>query len=687
MYLKEFELRNFRKFYYNERYNNCICFSNPHKTDDINVASRTSLIVGANNCGKTTVISCLEKLLSSAPNFTEFDFNFDYIQELFSSYPLDENAGFDNLELPQICLILRIELDESDDLINNIAPFLKISDLDNEIVEIHAKWEVREKEDFFSKCKEINTRYKKCCSDPENNINKEILKKKLEADRFHLLVSDNFQLNFYNSSGEQVKNFKLNNLIEIVSIKSNKIDSDKSLSNALKKIIKFRYCQNIDEQDGYFSFNNELFNIENKISQRLSSEYMHDINGTFNNIISSHQVAMKLDLSLDSLMNTLIKCEYLENEHSIPENQYGFGYTNLIIIISEIISYVDNYHNEQRNSQIHLIAIEEPETYMHPQMQELFIKRITDAIKELLNSKRKNINSQLLITTHSPHILNSKIHNGCSLSNINYIRCINNIPEIVNLSDENVINESSTPKELSFIKKHIKFKVSELFFAEAAIFVEGITEYHLLQYYIDKDSFLCTKTISIILIDGAHAKVYKNLIKSLGIPVVIITDLDIQRKKEEKSNGTYIQVDNLGTRQTTNVTLKYFYKNEPVLSNIVSERYFYDNNLMVCSQIEPINSFYATSFEEAFILTNYDNKILNDTLREIKPEIYAVCADKDQINIKKSFELQRKLTNDKSRFANTLLFNILSGTDPIPKLPQYIEDAFSFIKERLRGVM
>ena len=55
---------------------------------------------------------------------------------------------------------------------------------------------------------------------------------------------------------------------------------------------------------------------------------------------------------------------------------------------------------------------------MHPQMQELFIKKITEAINELLKGKAKNINSQLLITTHSPHILNSKIHHGCSLNNI-----------------------------------------------------------------------------------------------------------------------------------------------------------------------------------------------------------------------------------------------------------------------------
>ena len=31
-----------------------------------------------------------------------------------------------------------------------------------------------------------------------------------------------------------------------------------------------------------------------------------------------------------------------------------------------------------------------------------------------------------------------------------------------------------------------------------------------------------------------------------------------------------------------------------------------------------VNGYYATSFEEAFILTNYDNAITNELLKELK---------------------------------------------------------------------
>lgn len=688
MYLKEFELRNFRKFRYTlERRDNRVFFSNPNEQKDLNVASRTSLLIGPNNCGKTTVITCLDKLLSSqSPNFTPFDFNLDYIEDLFNSYPKEENSNFDNIDLPEMEFIFKIEIDDTDDLINNIAPFLKISNLEDKIVEIHVKWEIREKEEFISKLKEINKNYKKFCEN--NSSDQEICDNKIKYDRLQLLEAKNFQLNYYNSSSEFIEKFNINKLIAIKLIKANKINSENTLSSALKKIIKFRYLNDEQNQENHLKFNGKLFTIASTISKELDKIYTEDINNTFNGVISSHNIGMNIDLNLDNLIEQLSKCKYLENGKLIPEDQYGLGYTNLIIIISEIISYVDNYHNDNRNSQIHLIAIEEPETYMHPQMQELFIKHINDVICELLKNKQKNLNSQLIITTHSSHILNSKIHNGYSLNNINYIQCYDNQSKIINLSDNNITNsDSENPKEeLNFIKKHIKFKISELFFAEAAIFVEGITEYNLLQYYIDQDEDLSRKKISIVLINGAHAKVYKSLINLLGIPVVIITDLDIKRsnEEEEEKSSTYEQIEDINDKKTTNQTLIEFYKTSD-LKEIVNKKYYYDKNLMVSSQTEAINGFYATSFEEALILTNFDNKIINEILKKIKPNIYKNCSNNDKIDINKSFELQMKLAKYKSLFANNLLFEILTSKEIIPKLPKYIQDAFNFIKNSLKG--
>ena len=131
--------------------------------------------------------------------------------------------------------------------------------------------------------------------------------------------------------------------------------------------------------------------------------------------------------------------EYKEGNFHIPEGQFGLGYSNLMTIIGALIEYIERYPKQECHSKINLICIEEPEAFMHSQMQELFIKHINDAISYLLQDEKKEINSQLIITTHSSHILNSKIHSGNTFDNISYMTIVDNLSNVVNLNDRNVM--------------------------------------------------------------------------------------------------------------------------------------------------------------------------------------------------------------------------------------------------------
>lgn len=679
MYLKSFELRNFRKFYFSENSSgtpNIVTFacSNDYMKDkengDINIASKTTLIVGQNNTGKTTIIKALEKLTKESPVFKTYDFNLTYISEILNTYNLENFSSEEKLKeiiLPKIEFVFKIGLTDNDnDLITNIADFINISNTENNEFTIKAVWEVKETEQFLEKIKIF------------------LSSSSQEVSAFlKILNSENFQLNYYRDNEEKVTGFKIANLIKLVSIKANKVDSDICLSTALKKIVNFRYKTNDDKWElKKENAEKELSKAENIINESIKESYTKDISSSVQKIVSNeHDINIRTDLTLDNLMGTLIKCEYLENNQHIPEDQYGLGYTNLIMIISEIISYIDQYHIEDTNSAIHLISIEEPETYMHPQMQELFIKKISEAIQEILSQNIKHLNSQLIITTHSSHILNSKIHNGNTFDDINYI---NNTSKIINLEDKNI----SEKEELKFIKKHIKYKISELFFADAAIFVEGITEYILLQQYIDKDEYLSKKYISLILVNGSHAKVYEQLIQKIGIPVVIITDLDIQRN-DDNNKGKYIQINeaNIKNRTTTNKTLEAFYNSDNIEEIIKISKKEQTDNIMLSSQTEKINNFFATSFEESIILTNNNNEIVVQTIKELFPNLSDEWIDGQEIKLDKSFEMQYKIAiNDKkSDFANSLLYKILICSDKtkIPKLPIYIQKAFAFIKSKL----
>lgn len=99
-------------------------------------------------------------------------------------------------------------------------------------------------------------------------------------------------------------------------------------------------------------------------------------------------------------------------------------------------------------------------------------------------------------------------------------------------------------------------------------------------------------------------------IKDLGIPVLIITDMDIKRGNEDEDNEIiqYPQISCLTSKETTNETIVELFGNSAL--SLIPE-HIELGNLYVAYQGK-VNGYYATSFEEALILTNYNNEIVNE---------------------------------------------------------------------------
>ena len=529
MYLKSLEIKNFRKF---GDKNNIVEFINSQdisENNEINIAQNTTLIIGKNNSGKTTIIEALDILVNN--KFSASDFNFFYLKKLFESYKnKNQNNQFPEIEFK---LIINLEKNENDD-ITNLVPLMTLEDLDDTEIELKIKIVLKEEQKFLDEFKKI--------------MNKKIL----ETEKFLKIIGQmnkiGYKTKFYRNDDIEIEDFKLDKLMNVVTIKANNVSDKNSLKNAFNKIISYRFNEKHPKSNEMKKeeIENELDKLNKKITKIIDKKQTKDINHTLSNVISQNNLKIFLnsDLSLDKALNNLINYQYLDKGIPIPENQFGLGYTNFVMIIANLIDYIDKHEGNMSNSKINLICIEEPETYMHPQMQELFIKYINDAINNLLlKEDKKNLNSQLVISTHSSHILNSKIHSGDGFDNINYVTFKNNESKIIILSDKklkDIIPEDKKKKEqdeklkiLKFIKKHVKFKVSELFFSDAIILVEGNCEYNLLPLYIDKNEKLKQKYITFLNIGGAHAFKYRGLLKLLEIPSLIITDLDIEREDTE----------------------------------------------------------------------------------------------------------------------------------------------------------
>lgn len=227
MNLKKFKLTNFRKFTEN---NNEINFAlTSDYGEDVNIAPKTTLIIGQNNGGKTTVIEALKRVINGIDLKAE-DFNFDYLRELLNGY----NDNKDKMISPVIEFELTIQVDmASNDLLTNIIPLLTIGGLDfNELI-IEVKWEVADEGIYRQKVKDV--------LEKDYDENQEF------AKFLELINNTTFKYTYYNSNKDLVKNNILKKLINIEAISANNITSNDCLSRSFSKIVDYRYNHLIDE--------------------------------------------------------------------------------------------------------------------------------------------------------------------------------------------------------------------------------------------------------------------------------------------------------------------------------------------------------------------------------------------------------------------------------------------------------
>lgn len=751
MHLESLTIKNYRKF---RSTDNTVCFVKPEVIDMSSegnqsrsvIAPSTTLIIGKNNAGKTTVVNAL-KMLCNNEQPSASDFNLSYLNDVFNQYKqafeADNATKFKGLETPNLEFTLKVKVDFNDeDLMTHLAPFISISEKgDGEPVSvcIIVKVVLSEESTFKEEASKIfNTSH----LEDETSHWFEKFYALLSKETSVIQTEGNlYQIAFIDSLGDTTEKFSLKKLINIKEIKANRHLKEDVLSSVFNKIVAFQFSHDNSSRS---ALEKSIESINTLISGDVSSK-SKNISQVLGKIESSNKVDLSLsgNVTYDAVMKGLIKYNFMDGKDYIPEDQFGLGYINLLNIIGEIIHFVDSYEDKSHFSHINLLFIEEPEAFMHPQMQEFFIKRIDNAVIKALDiansaSKgKKTLQCQIAITTHSSHIVNSKIHSSNTFNNLNYLTSINKCTKVVNLTDDAVVSseDSDANEKLNFLKKHIKYKVSELFFSDAIIFVEGITEETLLNYHLENHSILSNYYISVFNINGAHGKLYLPLAQKLSIPSLIVTDLDIKRAKCEKNENhkkgdkcnqcgygiryatgrltnsygsrcdmktvfakpSYKQITSLVGRTTTNSTITYI--NEKFSENSDAKRLYNikfvdDGNVYTVFQKDPIEGQYATSLEEALILTNYKNDIINDVIKKCKKDIYNEILNSDDSRkdlrenlIYNSYKLQKKLSGSKSDFSNKLIFKILSSeySDDLPKLPNYLEEGLKWLVRKLQA--
>ena len=731
MYLKSLSIKNYRKYGENSQTINFAhskwleILDDEDETTKINkteeyISKNSSLIVGKNNSGKSTIVKLLTTLQNTKAGsrnvFKNTDFNLKILAEWYQDNILNKSEEeikiIDKTKFPKLEFQLIFGIDDENDVITSFADVLILSGIktvntqetqaEQEIAEvtINIKYEVTDVQSFLEELVNL-----KCdCTVQEEKLS-EYQNELLYRQFLDLFNSNYFILNFYPMSrDEPAKEFSLSSLLKVETIEANAVKNDKTLSQAFNKIVSI-YKKNNDNQ-----IINELVN---DINYQVKSMVDDNIKGILQSAVSSIESTKNLDmnlhpdLTLEKVFASSIIYEYKEENNNIPENQFGMGYTNLMVIIAKIVNYIELYSEKDINGSVNILCIEEPETFMHPQMQELFIKNISKAIATLLGKKQQLDTFQIIITTHSTHILNSKIQSGNTLNNICYLGQAEGNNIIQNISDEAIITGKNIDKKTyEYIKKYLRLEFSDIFFADAVILVEGLSEETYLRYEIDKHPKLKNHHVKVYRIDGAYAHQFINLLEFLGVKTVIFTDLDLKRKNKTKS-GKIIEklscnISDLNSQYsnskeclTTNGTIQYFVKKEinddkatyniinsqliKMLTNKEELQCVYQN-ISVYSQGK-INEYYATSFEEAIILTNAIDdgekvykKSLIKLLQYVHPKKKGFANLKESSDFaKNSYIYQVKLSDEKSKFSTGIVYLSVTDQEFNLKLPKYIE--------------
>ena len=215
-----------------------------------------------------------------------------------------------------------------------------------------------------------------------------------------------------------------------------------------------------------------------------------------------------------------------EEGFTLPDKYNGLGFKNLIYMVVELLDLHAQWTAFQEDRPpLHLVFVEEPEAHLHAQLQQVFVNKVLDILAED-DVEIGAFQSQLVLTTHSPHILFER-----GFRPIRYFRRENSgtdqTSSVLNLSE--FYQRTANPSR-DFLERYLRLTHCDLFFADAAVLVEGSVERLVMPQMIQKSApGLRSSYLSILEIGGAFAHRFRSLMEFLGITTLIITDLDSVR--------------------------------------------------------------------------------------------------------------------------------------------------------------
>lgn len=724
MKIDSVQIRNFRKL----------------KDCHIDFGDKETIFVGANNSGKTSATNAIVWFLKNTEKFTLKEFtaiNWSLINELGDRWlekdPIDE-VWLDPHKWDSIVPSMDVWISVTDGeqyRVNHLIPSL--STWDGKTVGVRCQYEPKDAVTLYSAYKQANA--KACAlmeteewgkaSSPElfpknlcDFLGKDSNLKEYFDVKYYIIDSilepqedDKTQKTPDNDLG----NNPFEELIRVDTIFASRDfsdpqgQSDNEIDTLSKQFQKYYANSNPEDEELTIEGLELLSGISNanktydkKLTKAFAVpvEELKNINypGFQNpNIKIKSKIQIEDAIKHESAVQFAIQGK---DEFVLPEKYNGLGYRNLISIYLRLMDFREQWLKPLNSGEtiqpIHLVFVEEPEAHLHAQAQQVFVRKAFEALcNNQLISKNKWLHTQLVLTTHSNHIVNE-----LDLNCMRYFRRI--IGNDLTITISKVVNLSNTfgseDETKRFVTRYIRLTHCDIFFADAIILVEGPAEKILVPKFIHKiglDSFY----ISIIEINGRHAHSFRNLIEKIGIPTLIVTDIDATESVIGENGKEYeksvITQQGKGYK-SGNPSIKSWIIEKDIIDDLLELHYEKKirNNVRIAYQTpidvkwdhekEETSTICPYTFEDALIMTNL-KLFRQEGLRNMGAitTIANLLKKSDSATCFQN-EIFKKLGNNsgfqKADFANGLLY-----TDVFDKLqaPTYIQEGLEWMKECL----
>lgn len=598
MYINKIAINNFRLL----------------KSVVLSLEKQTTVIVGRNNSGKTSLTELFRCLLEdSAPRFKLEDFSLSVHEQFWTAFELAKNGSEENeirKVLPTIKIEFAIEYGDSGAELGPLGEFVIDLEPDCTVANINILYALQDGkiQAFFENLEEDKPKFFKAIKE---RIPK-LFKTSLEA------VDPNDPTNRKILEFSKLQELLQGGFISAHRTLDNTTRAEKAILGKILETL-FKAADSETANNHYLAeeLKKAVAGIEEGIDTNFNAQLFRLI-PTFNLFgypgLADPKLHTETTFNVEQLLSNHTTVGY-EGIHGVnlPESYNGLGPRNLIFILLKLFEFFRSFTAKQPVAGVHLVFIEEPEAHLHPQMQNVFIRKLNEIIKEF--SDQYNQGNpwpvQFIVTTHSSHIANEApfdsmryfLAQPCAESPQMFMTEIKDIQS--GLSSEPEANRE-------FLHKYMTLTRCDLLFADKGVLIEGPTERLLLPKMIEKvdkghpnGAKLSSQYLSVIEVGGAYAHIFFNLLDFLKLKTLIITDIDTV---DQQNEGKKCRVS-LGTHSSNSCINNWFQvgnekpSKDELLKKNESEKIIKCRRLAF--QIPHSNGdACGRSFEEAFMLAN-----------------------------------------------------------------------------------